>query len=156
MKKSKLKITGAEALLRLQKLCSSSEKSEYEVRKKLAGWGLEKENTRIIERLKEENFLNSARFAQAFTHDKLTINKWGKMKVRYQLRNHQIPDDIIEKVLSAVDDNFYIEMVASELKKKSESINESNIYKLKAKLYAFGNQRGYESNLINDFLANEK
>lgn len=155
MKLSAKKISKAEALLRLQNLCSRTEKSEFEIRKKLLGWGLEKESEMIIAQLKNDNFLNPMRFARAFVHDKITINKWGKIKVRYQLRAHQIDDDIIEKALDEYDEEIYTDMVNSELQKKRKSIKEKNHFRIRAKLLSFGNQRGYEASLINQFFRNE-
>jgi regulatory protein len=152
MNSSKRKLSKSEALLQLQNLCSRTEKSEFEVRKKLDQWGLQNEANTIIEHLKKDDFLNPLRFARSFAHDKIAFNRWGKIKVRYQLRGHQIADDIIEAVFTEYDDKGYFDMVTSELRKKKESIRESNTYKLKAKLFAFGNQRGYESSIINDFL----
>jgi regulatory protein len=154
MSKSQRKLSKSEALLRLQNLCSRTEKSEFEVRKKLTQWGLQNEANTIIEHLKKDDFLNPLRFARSFVHDKIAFNKCGKIKLRYQLRGHQIADDIIGAVFSEYDNKDYIDMVTSELRKKKESIRENNPYKLKARLFAFGNQRGYESSIINDFLDN--
>lgn len=148
------KISKAEALLRLQNLCSRSEKSESELRMKLKQWGLINEADTIIEQLKKDDFLNPLRFASAFIHDKILFNKWGKTKVRYQLIGHHIPADIIENLLSEYDEKNYLEMVNSELDKKNKSIRETNPFKRKAKLFAFGNQRGYESSIIGKFLDN--
>lgn len=155
MKLSAKKLSKAEALARLQNLCSRTEKSEFEIRKKLLSWGLEKESEMIISQLNQDDFLNPIRFARAFVHDKITINKWGKVKVRYQLRGHQIDDDIIEKALNEYDEDIYIDMVNSELKKKRKSIKEKNQFRIRAKLLSFGNQRGYEASLINQFFGNE-
>lgn len=156
MKQSYKKISKAEALQRLQNICSHAEKSEFEIRNKLIDWGLEGEAITIIEQLKKNGFLNQNRFVHAFIHDKINFNKWGKVKVRYQLRGYQISDDIIEKALSEFDEDAYFEMVNSELKKKRKSIKEKNHFRIKAKLFAFGNQRGYESSIINKFLKNEE
>lgn len=156
MSKTGSKISKSEALLRLQNLCSRTEKSEFELRKKLEGWGLNDEADTIIKHLGKDDFLNPLRFAKAFTHDKIMFNKWGKVKVRYQLRGHQIADGIIEEVFSEYDEKTYLEMVYAELSKKRKSIRENNPYKIKAKLFAFGNQRGYESSIISEFIDSEK
>ena len=155
MKRTSNVISKTEALMRLQNLCSRIEKSEFDIRNRLIEWGLEKEAATIISQLKKDDFLNPVRYAQAFTHDKITMNKWGKNKVRYQLRGHQIPEEIIERTLSEYDEGTYRDMIFAELRKKRRSIKDKNHYKIKAKLYAFGNQRGYESSIINEYLAGE-
>ena len=69
-----------EALLRLMKLCSRSEKSTYEIKMKLKNWGLETHAKEIIDQLQKENFLDDSRYARAFVHDKILLNKWGRIK----------------------------------------------------------------------------
>jgi regulatory protein len=155
MKQSQKNISKKEALLRLQNLCSRAEKSEFEIRTKLINWGLEKEASTIISQLEKDDFLNPVRFAHAFVNDKIKINKWGKIKVRYQLRRHHISDDVIENTLAEYDDETYLEMINSELKKKRKSIKDKNHFRIKAKLLAFGNQRGYEHSIITQFFDNE-
>jgi regulatory protein len=141
------------ALNRLKELCSKSEKSEQEISKKLTDWGLESKKENIISILKKENYLNNTRFAHAFAVDKLRFNKWGKYKIKMLLRSKEIIDTIISDALSVIDDQEYRQIIFSELLKKKKSLKERDSYKLKSKIYSFGIQRGYESELINEFLS---
>jgi len=152
MKDHSEKISDREALLRLQKICSHTEKSEAEIRQKIAQWGLQDKANTLITNLRRNDFINPDRYIRAFIKDKIQLNKWGKTKVRYYLRGQQFEDEIINGMLSEYDDETYENMVFSELRKKKKSVRENNPMKLKSKLYSFGNQRGYESHIISKFL----
>lgn len=154
---NKFKKTGSEAkaLSRLMELCSRSEKSAFEIRQKLKQWGLDSKTDSIITKLKSEKFIDDLRFALAFSHDKFRINKWGKIKIRYQLQSHQIPDNKIYEALSQIDDEEYLRMIVEEMAKKNQSLKISDRFQRKARLYAFGNQRGYESEFMQRFFDKE-
>ncbi len=145
-------ISKKEALLRLMKLCSHSEKSAFEIEKKLDAWGLQKETQEIIDQLRKENFLSDERYVKAFIHDKIFLNKWGRLKVKYLLLKNGISSGIIEKELDSLDIKSYQNMICSELKKKKATLKKIPFQTLKTKLYAFGNQRGYETNFIRIFI----
>ena len=145
------KISAKEATLRLMNLCSQKEKSSFEIRQKLKSWELDNEVEKIIEKLISEKFINDHRFAKAFSHDKFLINKWGKIKIKYSLRSFNIPDNLIDESLSYISDEEYSKMIQEEMTKKNKSLKVSNHFKRKARLYAFGNQRGYEPELIQHF-----
>ncbi|MBN1597497.1 MAG: RecX family transcriptional regulator [Bacteroidales bacterium] len=151
MKKSD-SISKTEAVLRLKELCSHAEKSPAEVKNKLTQWRLDQYYDEILKELINEKFIDSFRFAKAFIHDKIQFNKWGRLKVKYQLRAHDIDDSTIEEALSDVDLNQYIEMIYNELIKKRHSLKEKNLFKLKGKIFAFAHQRGYEADIVNRFL----
>jgi regulatory protein len=139
------------AISRLMRLCSRSEKSACEIRRKLTDWGLEKEAGRIIKHLTVEKYIDDSRFATAFVHDKIFINKWGKMKARYLLKQHQIPEFVIGSVLNAVDAEAYRSMIFGELTKKKNTLIKYPASQITLKLLRFGSQRGYEIDLIRSF-----
>ncbi|MGD2035559.1 MAG: regulatory protein RecX [Bacteroidales bacterium] len=145
-----------EALVNLTELCSRSERSSFEVRQKLIQWGLESKADRIIETLKKEKFIDDVRFAKAFTNDKIKINKWGRIKIRYLLSKYNIPEQIIEEGIASVDEEAYRDMVEDELDKKNRSLKIPDRFKRKARLYAFGNQRGYEPEMMYRFFGSKE
>ena len=155
MKSRQKKISETEALSRLMELCSRSEKSSFEIRQKLKQWGLESKADSIITKLKKENFIDDTRFVKAFSHDKFLVNKWGKIKIKYLLRSHRIPECIIDEGISYIDEDEYLKMIEEEMAKKNKSLKISNRFKRKTKLYAFGSQRGYESEFIQAFFNKE-
>ena len=155
MKNKKEKISPQNALDRLMTVCSKSEKSIAEIEQKLTRWNLSDHTTEIITRLKDENFINEERFARAFVHDKLKFNKWGKIRLGIILRNHKVTTETIQEVLNEIDEDNYYDIVSGELQKKQASLKKLSGYELKAKLYTFGTQRGYESDIMHRYF-NEK
>lgn len=151
MNKTK-KMSFDEAVQRLMDLCSRSEKSSSDIMKKLREWKLDEEADNIIKLLREDRFLDDARYACAFATDKIKLNKWGILKIRYLLKSRQIISSDIEKAINTIDMNVYRKMVFSELSIKKNTLISKDPYIVKNKLYAFGNQRGYEGNLINEFI----
>jgi len=141
------------ALNRLKELCSKTEKAEQDIYKKLKDWGLEEKAEKIVSELKTEKYLDNERFARAFAVDKIRFNKWGKYKIKILLRSKEISDTVITEVLSLIDNDEYREIIFSELLKKKKNLKEKDPYKLKSKIYSFGMQRGYEGDLINEFLS---
>lgn len=147
------KIPETLALNRLKELCSRSEKSEHDINKKLADWGLEDKSERIISALKSEKYIDNTRYARAFAVDKMHLNKWGKYKIKLLLKSKKISDSCITEALSAINDEEYHKMIFAELYKKKKSMKKMDSYVLKSKIYSFGNQRGYESEIISNFLS---
>ncbi len=145
------KLTKTEALNRLKDLCSRSEKSSHDIRLKLKGWGLEKEEDNIVALLMKEQFIDDLRYARAYTMDKIRLNKWGKLKVVYLLKSRQIDLDIIENAISSIDPEEYRQIVFNEFSRKIKSVRINDPFLLKSKIYAFANLRGYEGNLVNEY-----
>jgi regulatory protein len=146
--KNQSRLTPEIALSRLMEICSRKEKSPYEIEKKLKEWGLEKFAVSILNTLKKENFLDHLRFAKAFSNDKVKFNKWGKNKVRFLLKGHQIEPSVIEESLSQISMQDYESMICEEMDKKLKTLKATDAFLIKNKLYAFGNQRGYESDIM--------
>lgn len=133
---------------RLRAICSKSEKSPKDIADKLRAWDYKEDIEAIITILKEENFLNEERFASAFVNDKIKFSKWGKIKVRHHLKYKGISANIIETSLQNYPIENYLSIIENEIQKKAKSLKETDEFKRKQKLIAFGAQRGYENNLI--------
>ncbi len=130
-------------------ICAMQEQSCFDIRKKLTNWGLPTDQQSIIiEKLEQENFIDERRYAGFYTKDKFNINGWGKIKIRYNLKSKQIPDDIIEDCLSALPDDKYTEKCKQLMKKKLNKIEGNSIFEKKNKLMRFVSSRGFETELI--------
>lgn len=134
-------------------LCASREYCISDIVTKLRLWGVSENNlSRIVAKLINDNFINEERYAGGFVKDKFTYNKWGRMKISYQLRAKQISPEIIDKALNSIDNNLYINTLRDLLSTHRRQIKAKNQYDLKAKLLRFGLSRGFESNLLYDLL----
>ena len=130
-------------------LCSGQERCRTEIAEKLSARELPSQDIdSILETLEKENFINESRYAASFARDKLRLNKWGKVKIRYMLQQRRIPEALIAGALEGIDEQEYRDMLKEELQKKRSTIRGSNAYDLKAKLLRFARQRGFESGLI--------
>jgi regulatory protein len=134
-------------------LCSRQERCRSEIRQKLSSREVaENDIEDILVRLEKEGYIDEARFALAFAKDKLRFNKWGRVKIRHMLYGKRIPEGIIERALSEIDDKEYRRILREELTKKRKSVRGSNAFDLRAKLLRFGQQRGFEPSFIHPML----
>ena len=64
-------ITPENAFLRLATMCARCEQAEGDLRRKLHDWGLaQTDASAVIQRLKQERYLDNGRFARAYCRDK--------------------------------------------------------------------------------------
>ena len=151
--RSKKTIDHAEALEKSRKFCASEERCRYDVRKKLFDWGVSSGDTeKIINSLMADNFLDEWRFARMFAGGKFRNNKWGKIKISYELVRKNIAKNVIDDALHRIDGEEYIEVLKKELAKKRKSITAEDDWQLKAKLHRYASSKGYENDVINEVL----
>jgi len=107
---------------------------------------------RVLEELKEKNYLNDERFTEKFIQEKLYQKKFGVNKIKSELFRKGIDRKTIEKmlILKTNDEVFYTnaKMIAQ---KKYSILNERKIItdKIKPKIINFLLSKGYEGSLIN-------
>ncbi len=146
-------ISHSEALEKARKLCAFEEKCHYDVRKKLFDWGVSSGDTeKIINQLIDDKHLDEWRFARMFAGGKFRNNKWGKVKITYELIRKNIAKNIIEDAVRRIDDDEYIDVLKKELIKKQKSIIAEDDSELKAKLHRYASSKGFEHELINEVL----
>ena len=124
-----------------------------EVTKKLKSWGLIPDAIDLlIGELIQFNFLNKERYARSFARGKFRIKKWGRMKIRMELKKRDIYFKCIDFAMEEIDDKAYFETLKKVLQKKNELEKEKDSYKRKAKLTRYLVSRGFEYDLIRDAL----
>lgn len=142
-------ITEQEAYLRLASLCAQAEHCQYEIKEKMRRWELgEEAQTRIMERLVKERYIDEMRYARAFVKDKVVYNKWGRRKVEQALWQKHIDDDIRQCVLEEVDDETYVSVLRPLLKQKRKSTKAGSEYEMNQKLVRFAMGRGFTFDII--------
>jgi regulatory protein len=147
-KKQKI-LTEKEAIQKIMAFCSYQERSPAEASKKLYGYGLQKDAVEsILEYLISEGFINENRFLESFTGGKYRLKKWGKLKIEQSLKTHNIDNQKIEEKLSELSEEEYQNTLDQLLRKKSGTLKEEDPFKKYQKLYRFGVQKGYESDLV--------
>lgn len=154
--KEKQKITDPNvALVKMQNWCAYQERCQQEARDKLYELGLWQEAVEsIISKLIEDNFINEERFAMQFARGKFSIKKWGRYKIKMELKQKRISDYCIKKALQQIDEKDYIKTLQKLIETKRKQSGEKNPIKLKYKLMTYVANKGYEKDLIMDVLNN--
>lgn len=92
-------------LERLQRQCARMEYCVSDIRRKalkaMEGDGEAAE--RIVASLVADRFVDDRRYASAFAREKSSLQGWGPVKIRFQLRGKGIADDIISEALQEID-----------------------------------------------------
>ena len=147
------KYTPKEAKQRIAKYCAYQERCHQEVRDKLFTFGLEPADVEeIIVELIQQDFLNEERFAIAFVRGKFIYKKWGRNKIKLELKRRKISDYCIKKGLLHIDDGAYMEALISILQKKIDRQKGIKNYQKNYKAAQFAMSKGYESDLIWDVI----
>ncbi len=138
-----------EAQKRLEHYCAYQERCHKEVSQKLYEMGMIPiAQDKIIVHLLQHNFLNEERFARAYARGKFRIKKWGKQRLRLELKRKGIHKNLIATALKDIDNNDYYDTFNALAEKKAHSIIESNIYKKRKKLADYLLYRGWESAMV--------
>lgn len=139
-------LSESEMLHRAATYCSASERCIQDVEKKIKAAGLTgEESDRIIARLLKERFIDESRFARYFVNDKLRFNKWGRIKINYELQRKGIPSDIRSEALASIDEQEYHSLLLSLLKSKKKATRGKDDRDVYTKLLRFAAGRGFET-----------
>ncbi len=143
--------TVEEALQKLMHFCAYRERSQKEVEDKLNNMRMIPEaKEKIVVKLMQEGFLNEERFARSFVRGKFRIKKWGKIRIRQELKRKEISEPIIKLGLTEINEKEYRSALYELAEKRAEKVNEKNLFLKKKKIADHLLRRGYESSLVFD------
>lgn len=141
------------AYKKMANLCARREYSVFDIKNKLFRYKLDTDLVdKIIQKLKDEGFINERRFAKSFIHDKIQFNRWGKIKIEFALQQKMIPKEIMEEAFSQFSEEILIESLESLLEAKWKTIKAKTDYEKRNKLIRFGLSRGFEMNDILQYI----
>jgi regulatory protein len=144
-------LTKEQALQKLKHYCGYQERSHSEVKEKLYTLGVwKKEQDEIISTLIEENYLNEERFAIAFARGKFRIKQWGRIKIKYELKQKQVSEYCIKKALQQIDEEDYFSVLKKLVEGKYNSLKKEQYLVRKKKTANYLMQKGYEHNLVEE------
>src|SRR5690606_26532445 len=142
-----LSSTGAKA--KILAYAAYQERCQKEVRDKLYGYGISSsEVEKLITFLILEGFLNEERFAKSFVRGKFRLKRWGKVRIRQELRNRMINDYCINSGLKEIDEQEYWDTLNFSAERKWIKLTDNNPLIKKMKLYRFLTYKGFEADLI--------
>ena len=142
-------IDDSTALKKMQSFCAYQERSHSEVESKLIDLGVYGDRIgQIVAELIQDNFLNEERFAKAFARGKNNIKKWGRIRIKQELKLRKVSDYCIRKAMEEIEESEYWKNLVEVLTKKKQLLSEEDSFKKNQKLFQFALQKGYESELI--------
>ena len=143
-------LTKEQALQKLKHYCGYQERCHSEVREKLYSLGVRKnDHDEIIASLIEENYLNEEKFAIAFAGGKWRMKQWGRIKIKYELKQKQISDYCINKALKQINEDEYIAVLKKLADEKYASLKNEQYLIRKRKTMDYLMGKGFEPSLIN-------
>lgn len=138
---------------KIAKFCAFRERATKEVIMRLRTYDLKEEDISIIiAEMKKEGFLDDGRFARLYAGGKFRIKKWGKLKIKRELRLKGVSDEDINAGLAEIEGQTYLETLESLAVRKFEALKEKNLYIRKNKVATYLVSKGYESELIRGVL----
>jgi regulatory protein len=151
-KEKKKKIfTPHEALVKAESWCAYQERCQQEVRDKLYSWGLHHDDVEnLIAELISKNFLNEERFAKAYAGGKFRIKKWGRVKIRLELKRRKVSEYCIKKGLAEINEDDYLKALRKAAEEKTKNTKEKHPVKKKYKVMNYLLSRGFENDLIHE------
>ena len=139
-------------LSRLQRLCSKAEYCRSQMYTK-ALRDLEGDADaakRVVDSLVADRYVDDARYASAFAREKSSIQGWGPVKIRFQLRSKGISDADIASGMSEIEEPKAARKLESVLAAKYRTLQGDPQCKLK--LLKFALSRGYEYQEVSSIL----
>ncbi|MGB3007304.1 MAG: regulatory protein RecX [Chitinophagaceae bacterium] len=142
-------LTKEQALQKLKQYCAYQERCHSEVVEKLYNLGVwKKEHDEIIATLIEENYLNEERFAIAFAGGKWRVKQWGRVKIKYDLKQKQVSDYCIKKALQQINEEEYLAVLKKLADEKYTSLKSEQYLIRKKKTMDFLIRKGFEMELV--------
>lgn len=141
--------TPAEIQKKLEYYCSYQERCHFEVEQKL--YSLERSpdiRNQIIVKLIEGNYLNEERFATLYAQSKLHQKKWGKVRIKLELKARKISEYLINKSLNEFSEEEYHKTFETAAEKHWESRTEKNAMKKRKNFCDYMLRHGWESDLV--------
>ena len=144
------------ALDKCMYICSQREYCIHDIEEKLAKWEVNVNvHQEIIKTLLAEKYIDHKRYVPAFINDKFTFNHWGKIKIRYHLKQKRIEDALIKTYLDAIDNSSYNEVIQEEINKKKRLVKGTNEFDKKQKIARYIISKGFEPNIVFEIMKME-
>lgn len=139
-----------QALQKARHYCGYQERCHREVQEKLYSFGLRKKDVeQALATLIEENYLNEERYAIQYAGGHFRLKSWGRVRIRYELKQKQVSEYCIKKALATIDEEEYERTLAKLAEQRGETLkDEPNSFVRRQKLQEYLLRKGYESDRI--------
>lgn len=149
-------LTKEQALQKAKHYCGYQERSHTEVKEKLYSFGLYKQQVEeLLSQLIEENYLNEERFAIQFAGGRFRMKQWGRVKIKYELKQKRVSEYCIKKAMKEIDEEDYLKTLQKLAEKKWGSVKGEGVnhFVKLSKTTDYLLQKGYEPDLIKQAIA---
>jgi len=149
-------LTKEQALQKAKHYCGYQERSHTEVKEKLYSYGLYKQQVEeLLSQLIEENYLNEERFAIQFAGGRFRMKQWGRVKIKYELKQKRVSEYCIKVAMKEIDEEDYLKTLQKLADKKWASVKGEGVnhFVKLSKTTDYLLQKGYESDLIKQAIA---
>ena len=136
-------------LAKLEHYCAYQDRCHREVEDKLREYGADMDQKdEILLHLIKENFLNEERYARSYARGKFRIKKWGRIKIRIELKKNRISDYCIEKGMSEIDEEDYWDCLRHLIILKNEQSKIADLFIRRRRISEYLIRKGYEPNIV--------
>lgn len=143
-----VRLSNEQALQKIRHYCAYQERCHQEVKEKLYGFGLRKDEVdTLISKLIEDNYLDEERFAIQYAGGKFRMKHWGRRRIEAELKNRQVSAYCIRKGLAQINDADYAKTLAKLAEEKYRSLAGEEPFAARAKTMSFLLYKGYEPDL---------
>lgn len=147
----------SKALTKCMQLCSRKEYCISEIEQKLKTWELaDFDSQEIIDQLIADKFIDEERYVRAFVNDKFKFNRWGRKKISYILSQKGVPGYLINQGLDLINESDYNGLVRQLMQEKAKKIKAETKFERNGKIANYMASRGFESNIIFQFLNSDE
>lgn len=98
---------------------------------------------KIIEKLKKNKLINDELFCKSYINDRLLLTNYGPIKIKNELKKHNISDDVINKYLNEIDKTEFDVKINKIISKHIKNNNKYSSTMLKNKIQSSLNELGY-------------
>ncbi len=121
-------------------------RSEYEIRQRLYQRGFDNNSIKeALSRLKEQNLINDGNFARFWRDNRQSFSPRSQWLTRLELKQKRVPDEIIEQVVSTIDD---IENAYSVATIKARGLTQCDYQSFRCRLGDHLKRRGFGYGII--------
>lgn len=145
--------TVKQGIIKAQAYCAYQERCQQEVRSKLNEWGLYgDEAEEVIAALISDNFLNEERFAMTYVSGKFRIKKWGRVRLKLELKSRKISEYCIKKALAQISAEEYETTIKELIEKKKKDIKDKMPFIRRYKMMKYIVSKGFEQDIVQSVL----
>lgn len=139
-----------QAIQKLRQYCRYQERSPGDVRGKLEKLGIEEtDQDELITVLIDKGWLDEQRFATTYAGGKFRVNKWGRIKIKNELRKKRVGENFIKIALQEIDPAAYSKTLQKLYEQKTKSLPTAMDKFVKfRRTRDYLLQKGYEMNQI--------